>query len=1466
MRKRTLLLAIAAILTIFAFVSCSNEVAPLAENKLGMITLGDNSRTVGYTVAYSDQVEELYWYYKAEKIDDGYKTGQKDSLTPVFSSTDNSDNDGKGLSGRTLNSDGFSYGFWKIELRGFSDTSGEKNEANAKYKATIDSILVSNATNNATAIIEMGDGATTEIVFGTNGIYFESGNITNSSTFKLTVTDSVDNNVVGTVKPATDSGLTYTITDSGTSGVKRITVTNMKYVPETGADGTSVDITGTHKMTFVLTQTLKSTASEDSTYDITAATYELNFIVKQGTTTTISGAVEKKDDTGSITINGVQNVPELVIPEIIPVTVDVTQSSNKVATVASDTTITFGDFSVVYPAGAVISTAKGDKDSALSSDSKTSGTTIKFEYDKTVSSTDTGGISVGKSQIALVGSETAETFDLGLTAAKGTNSSTKNTKLLTIKKNIGANKSLTAVYHENDNNSVVTKLENLPTVNQGETLDDVVKTESYHYDKETGVLTLYLYHASSIYFVTTDPVASVGTQEYNTLQEAVSAATTSGTSDTTIKLLSNLNLTEAVTVSGPVTLDINNKLVKLTTKDNNTGSVTVSGKGSITVVNKNADQQNFITGVEIRKYSGECTYYSSFDNALAAASNGDTITLEANDNFTASPTKNWEGNLTINLNGKTLTVTNSAAITVGSGTVTVTGRASGDTTAFVTGAKKTSGNDEVYYPYAVSVTTSGVTTNYASIEDAFAAAVEGSTVKLIKDAKISSPITVTANVTLDLNGKTVASSGDNLVYVSSGKLTVKGAAGGQKEFVQGAKGASTAVDGEYSPRVARVGEAYYATFEDAFRNAEDGATISLISNVSVENTLTLKKNLTIDLGQKTLKFADGKNLVIQPYAAGDTTENKTSIKVAVKNGTIDGGSGNCSVIKVDSFVDLTLDAIKITADKVGYANCLVFLVVGADPAKLTIQNGSDLTMYGAYGVGTNATINANVEIIVKDSRIKATGDTDKESVGLFVNVSAKVTLDNATISGEKVGLLLRGIGKDSDAAYKAVIKDSTISSTGTASYEMYSDKKWGSGTAVPAAAIVIGSKNGDYHRATAVEFVGTNTLSHASSSAVDIYVYQENDNYPVSVGGKVGPGWMSNSSMNGAKYPTAWSGGTCYYGTLQNAIDSATENSEIGLCRDVAENLVLNGKNLTIDFNGYTIEGSVAVGCSNSGFYSSSDSTASTVTFEDSGVGGGIKNTDLSKAALSIKNGSGVTIKGGSFETEGKADDWSKKGDAVILIFGSTLTINGGSFKSSVSGENNRNDIISVGFSSSSGDQTTATIKITGGDFSTDSVSWGKIIDVPHKMSTLNLTIDGGTFSTDGTWGNLAAKPAYGKIVVNNCSFTAKKAGNVFDVKNIEYKEYNKRTTVTEGNEIEVNGGVFTIGEGTNTDTRGFVYCNCSEGTVYEAYGYMPGSLDLNGGKINCGTIHKKILEESNCELVQDSSDTSYYIVTPKNS
>lgn len=101
--------------------------------------------------------------------------------------------------------------------------------------------------------------------------------------------------------------------------------------------------------------------------------------------------------------------------------------------------------------------------------------------------------------------------------------------------------------------------------------------------------------------------------------------------------------------------------------------------------------------------------------------------------------------------------------------------------------------------------------------------------------------------------------------------------------------------------VAQIGNAYYATLQEAIDAAESGATVTLIDNVNEDITVAADDNITIDLNGCTLTgvsehtITNNGTLVIDDIAGGGRVTNSTAGKAAVYNAveatvTLNGGT------------------------------------------------------------------------------------------------------------------------------------------------------------------------------------------------------------------------------------------------------------------------------------------------------------------------------------------------------------------------------------------------------------------------------------------------------------------------------------------------------------------------------------------------------------------------------------------------
>lgn len=620
MKRRHLLTALVAILLIFTSVACSNNAAA-PEDKVGRIIVGDNSRAVGTVVQYSNDVEDLIWFYKATKLDDGYTTGKANSLTLVRELS--SDSPQAGLSGQTLNGN-FSYGLWTIELEGYKvdnvENNAPKDNASPEYTSKIENLLVDSNVNNATAKIEVGKKAETTIEFGE--ISFSAANIKENSSFTLAVTDTK-----GTVAVPDK----YTSSGAGTSentnpkitvadNVGTVTYGGLTYTLNGGAE-----ITGDHEMKFVLTQKLSGTNNTS----IDAALYTLKFTVNKGTKTTISGTLLKNDQTGTIKINSVQDVEPITLSRAIPV--DNIDSTHSVAKVSTATTITVGNMTIELPQGTVIATTSGGLSTDGTGTAGTSDATVGFK------STDTS------SGIVINGGESVMSYELTLPVSTSTTEGQKNTQLVTVKNFIGKGLNITDIKHAGTSIKVKEN-ETVPTDGN----------EGYYYNSESGYLTLYVFHASEFNIITKKVAATVGSTNYYTFEEAVTAATGEGVSATTIKLADDVSISKALTINKDLTVDLNGKTLsfEVTTNEAGKGAFELADSDSAyTVKFSNGTIKGTMTG-------SKTNVFSLHKNATL---NLDGVTMEAT-SFRGIQVYQNTDPATVNIENSTIKVTGAYAV------------------------------------------------------------------------------------------------------------------------------------------------------------------------------------------------------------------------------------------------------------------------------------------------------------------------------------------------------------------------------------------------------------------------------------------------------------------------------------------------------------------------------------------------------------------------------------------------------------------------------------------------------------------------------------------------------------------------------------------------------------------------------------------------------------------------------------
>lgn len=172
-------------------------------------------------------------------------------------------------------------------------------------------------------------------------------------------------------------------------------------------------------------------------------------------------------------------------------------------------------------------------------------------------------------------------------------------------------------------------------------------------------------------------------------------------------------------------------------------------------------------------------------------------------------------------------------------------------------------------------------------------------------------------------------------------------------------------DGTYGVKegkyVAKIGSTKYETFEDAVKKAASGKTITLLDDISLSSTVTVNKKVTIDLNQKTLTGTD--KYILNIGANGNVTIMNGSINVS------DSGSA------ITAYGTLALNDVDIT----GKATDNSLLYVNRN-ANVTIDKDTTIT-------ATDATSSAPYPTIFISGQ-DSDGNTYDPTLNIYGTVSA----------------------------------------------------------------------------------------------------------------------------------------------------------------------------------------------------------------------------------------------------------------------------------------------------------------------------------------------------------------------------------------------------------------------------------------------------------------------------------------------
>lgn len=257
---------------------------------------------------------------------------------------------------------------------------------------------------------------------------------------------------------------------------------------------------------------------------------EIKVTVYSGATVTISGFISEQSQSATFEPN--LDAPVTTFSKQLPVSSSSISEDKTTATVSSETTIENEDFKVTYPVDTPITNANAD------TSTNTADATTGFVY-----MGDTASDIAAEAGITISASESVAQYQLTLNV-----DTTNDSVLVKVEKQIEKNLVITRVLH---NGTPLATSEGTG--------------EYYTYDSETGILTLFVYHASPIDIITAKtahlPENAVIVTDVTTLKSALESGTDY------IALGNDIDLTgsggsEGVTALLDTTLDLNGFTLK----------------------------------------------------------------------------------------------------------------------------------------------------------------------------------------------------------------------------------------------------------------------------------------------------------------------------------------------------------------------------------------------------------------------------------------------------------------------------------------------------------------------------------------------------------------------------------------------------------------------------------------------------------------------------------------------------------------------------------------------------------------------------------------------------------------------------------------------------------------------------------------------------------------------------------------
>ena len=825
-------------------------------------------------------------------------------------------------------------------------------------------------------------------------------------------------------------------------------------------------------------------------------------------------------------------------------------------------------------------------------------------------------------------------------------------------------------------------------------------------------------------------LARVGETSYYTIDEAFKAQTASGEAITLLRDYTTGSTFNSGTVARVV--DLNGHTWTCTGTDANSAAFEINNpNASLTVKNGKVVSSQLI-GLIPSASGGTITYDNStltFEGVEASTTA--TSGIETNGNNT---------NDTVVLKNSTLNVPNGFGIYFpSSGTLTID---NSTINAKTMGAQVCSGNLNVNAGSTITVSGDPVekAENDGAIQDGAAIsivnrpgykglgqiAITGG-IFTAKDANAAIKAYTWDSSTkqesaFDNSAKTVAVSGGTFSSAVSADLCAEGCTP-----IANTNGTHSVASG-----VAYVAGKGFDTLQAAIDAAQDGETVTLLTDATEDATIAAGKNITLDLGGKTLTNTNAGKATLT--IAKDAT-------ATVKNGSIVGGTGYYTIQNNGT---ATLEDVTATAGNNGSS---------------MIDNYGTLTITGGTYTGGLDTVKnePNAKLTITGGTFTLTKGNSKGFTGVVFNYG------ELTISGGEF------IQSDKSAPYAQA-------------QVIHTDK---SGSTVPSTIISGGTFKNLCTSKTAWTVRETNAADGATKVSGGTFNKSISEGY-------CADGFIPTKNADGTygvkEGHYVAQVGKKKYETLADAIRLAANGKTVQLLTDATENITIAAnKRITLDLNGYTLNGGTGTANAailNKGNVTITDTSAGktgTIKRDDQGIEGEtsyyviknigtmvidqanvVNNSGYKKANSSgsmvgsslICNGdddpqASLTINGGTFTQP----------NFLVVKNGTngTLTVNGGALTSSHSAVQNWNKAQILGGSLTGQIWTDAWVEgaigetIIGGDAQ---FTGEIVVDITGKVPP-TLKIEGGSLDVTSWRVTSAAAAANATVAVSGGTFTA---------------------------------------------------------------------------------------------------------------